>query len=92
MSIQLTHVRLASAHENHQNIAWLRWRNDSDGSDGESAVETLTRWIDNGGEVFVQRGALKIGVRAVRPDGREAYLQAYIDGAGTNDLLDLPRF
>lgn len=92
MSMQITHIRLAVPLERHEVVAWLRWRNDSDGSDGESSTPTLVRWLDNGGSVHIGDGDQRIEVLAVHPEHGEPYLQAYADDAWTDALLTLPRF
>lgn len=92
MAMRITHVRLAFPEPAHEAIAWLRWRNEADGTDGESATSTLVRYVEGGGEVVVGDGTEQLAVRVVRPDAGDPFLQAYAGERPTNHLIELPTF
>ncbi|MFD6141291.1 DUF3892 domain-containing protein [Promicromonospora sp. NPDC060271] len=93
MSIEITHIRLSGSIRQHEYITHLRWKNENDGSTGDSTKATLVDWIDNKkGVAHVGSGSVQVNVGTVHPDGGTPYLRTYADGKWTNNLLSLPEF
>jgi len=89
--IQLTAIRLEDGIE-HKDIESFQWH-ELHGSPEtqESSLETLLKFMERSpNKVLIRSGNKAIEVRVV--DGKKPYVQAFVNGQFTDDLLELPRF
>lgn len=91
VSVTITHVRFGDETKIHAGIVRYRWKNDGDGSVGDSPRAAMVDWIETkGGEAFVGFGSNRVKVYVV--DAAPKYLRTASDGKWSNNLLSLPEF
>ena len=86
--VYITHVRFNGAGTDPEHIIMLRWRQ----ALGDTNVDEMIRWIENGGIAKVSDGTREEDVKVVRAPGKRPYLQTVVDGELTLKLAELPRF
>lgn len=89
MSIEIVARDMSPGGTGHEHITTLYWVERPTGS-GVNASDRaeVVRWIEGGGDAFVERPRIKVGV--VTPRYGQKYLRTSADGQPTNNLLNLP--
>lgn len=79
--VYITHVRFDGEGTGPEHIIMLRWRQ----AMGDTNVDDMIRWIENGGVAKVSAGNHEEQLEVVRAPGKRPYLFA-------QSIAELPRF
>jgi hypothetical protein len=86
--VYITHVRFDGEGNGPEHIIMLRWR----AAMGDTNVQDMIEWIEQGGVAKVSDGEREERVEVVRVPGQRPYLQTVCDDQPTNRIVELPQF
>jgi hypothetical protein len=92
VAIRITAVHLSGG-DDHEHIVELEWVSLEHKNEGCSTLQAIIEWLDAGGDntALVGRGTKSASVAVMR-EGERAWLQAAVNGAPNNRLLEVPRY